>query len=165
MSHKRQVKRIGTSVIHGSKSHLETRRYRIWNLGIVGCTKVKIAMVPFSIDVGNVIEARLVRWWLDMLRLQNRLDQRIGFRCDFRFYSVRHLAFGQLRARCACARRHPPFLSFCHALSLLEHMVYPTFSVGYPLLTLVSLSHMIRISLVALAFSVVQDYSSDSGIP
>ena len=53
-------------VLHPGKLRLETRHYCIGTWDTIGSAEVKIALVPFPIDVYNVIELRILRRRLDV---------------------------------------------------------------------------------------------------
>ena len=53
-------------VLHPGKLRLETRHYCIGTWDTIGSAEVEIALVPFPIDVYNVIELRILRRRLDV---------------------------------------------------------------------------------------------------
>ena len=42
-------------------------------------------MIPFSIKIYNIVELRILRWWLDVMWLENRLDEFVGLCRHLRF--------------------------------------------------------------------------------
>jgi hypothetical protein len=82
---KREVKAIVARGLHTRTFYLKTRYPGIWIWNTIGCTEIKIALIPFSIQINDIIELWIVRRWLDMLWLQNRLDEIISLCDNFRF--------------------------------------------------------------------------------
>src|SRR5205085_11307327 len=42
-------------------------------------------VVPLTVDIDNIIELRILRWWLDISRLQNSFNEFIRLRSNFHF--------------------------------------------------------------------------------
>src|SRR6266571_707423 len=88
----------------------------MWACHAIFGAEVERLVVPLAVDIDNIIELRILWWWLDIFWLQDCLDEFIGRGGDFHFQR-----FGERSRRCF-AWVHRPRIDFlwhpippCHA--------------------------------------------------
>src|SRR6266699_4478510 len=116
IAHKGEMKTPVPGILYTSKFRLEAWLYWIWTSHAIFGTEVERLVVPFAVDIDDVVELRILGWWLDIFQLQNGLNEFIRLRGDFHFQR-----FWERRGRCF-AWVHRPRIDFlwhpippCHA--------------------------------------------------
>src|SRR5207247_5829899 len=89
MTHIREMKAPVPGILHTSKFHLEARHGWIWTSNAIFGAEVERLVVPLAVDIDNIIELWILRWRLDVLRLENVLNEFIRLRGDFNFQRFR----------------------------------------------------------------------------
>src|SRR6266581_9083757 len=102
----REVNTLVPVKLHTHKFRLEARLCWMWTSYVVFGAEVEGLVVPFAVDIDNIIELRILRRWLDIFRLQYCLNECIRLCGDFHFQR-----FGE-RSRRGFAWVHRPPIDF-----------------------------------------------------
>src|SRR5436190_5029872 len=78
----------------------------MWACHAIFGTEVECLVVPLAVDINDIVELRMLRWWLDIFRLQYGLNEFIRLGGDFHFQR-----FWERRGRCF-AWVHRPWIDF-----------------------------------------------------
>ena len=118
VAHVGQIEPAVRHVCNSRKAILKKWRQCVRTWASEPGAEVQAILIPFRVDINDVVKSFILRWWLNVSWLKQGLDDFVGFSRDLVLYGIRHV-------RSRPRRVDPLSWYFCHIQILRDYVQSP----------------------------------------